>query len=47
LGDLNFTMNKDEVWGVEGREDKLFTFFLDKMETHKLIDVEPIVMRPT
>jgi hypothetical protein len=46
-GDLNFTMNKDEIWGRLGQEDKLSNYFLEKFEACNLVDVEPMVLRPT
>jgi hypothetical protein len=46
-GDLNVTVNKDEMWGRSGQEDKLCTFFLEKIEACNLIDVEPVVFRGT
>jgi hypothetical protein len=46
-GDLNFTVNKDEMWGVQGWEDKLSNFFTKKFEACKLVDVEFMVLKPT
>jgi hypothetical protein len=44
-GDLKFIVNKDEVLGKMGREEKLSSYFVDKMETKKLVDVEPKLKR--
>jgi len=46
-GDLNFTMNKDEIWGWMRREDKLSNYLLEKFEACNLVNVEPMVLRPT
>jgi hypothetical protein len=53
-GNLNFTLSRDEIWGVSAREDKLAGFFQDKLEMTSLVDVmtslvdvEPTLMRPT
>lgn len=46
-GDLNLTINKDEIRGDRGREDMLSHFFLDKFETRNLVDVESVSLKPT
>jgi hypothetical protein len=46
-GDLNFTISKEEVLGSVAREDKLALFFRDQIECHGLIEIEPILIRPT
>lgn len=45
--DLNLTINKEEIWGDQGREDKLSHFFLNKFETRNLVDVESVSLKPT
>jgi hypothetical protein len=46
-GDLNFIVNKEDIWGFVVREDKLAPFFRDQIECHGLIYVEPVLLRPT
>lgn len=46
-GDLNLTVHKDEIWGSQGRVDKLSHFFLDRFKACNLIDVESVSLKPT
>lgn len=46
-GDLNLTVHKDEIWGSQGRVDKLSHFFQDRFEACNRIDVESVSLKPT
>jgi hypothetical protein len=45
--DLNFTLNRDEIWGISARVDRNIDFFNFFIEDVGLVDVEPISMAPT
>ena len=46
-GDLNFTINNDEIWGDFSQVDKMGEFFVQKLEPLNLIDAEPTILNPT
>jgi hypothetical protein len=45
--DLNFTTRREEIWGPLACKDKLAHFFVDKLESTRLVDVEPIKLSLT
>ena len=46
-GDLNFSIGSTEAWGPAAREDPLSDFFLNAINSHNLIDVNLIKLKPT
>jgi hypothetical protein len=46
-GDLNFTTNIDEVWGVDAHPDPLAGFFRDLFQKNRMVDVKPLELVPT
>jgi hypothetical protein len=46
-GDLNFTTNIDEVWGVDAHPDPLTGFFRDLFHKNRMVDVKPLELVPT
>jgi hypothetical protein len=42
VGELNFTLGVDEVWGAETKLDKLAEYFKDMILEHHLIDLVPV-----
>jgi hypothetical protein len=47
VGDSNFSMDLDEVWGVSAQIDPLMNFFRDIFSKHHLVDVMPSEVVPT
>ena len=47
VGDFNFMMSNQGIWGDVKSEDSLTYFFTAKFEEMKLVDVVPNVMIPT
>jgi hypothetical protein len=45
--DLNFTMNRMEVWGNLSRVDRLVEFLIHQIERVGLVDVKLISLMPT
>jgi endonuclease/exonuclease/phosphatase family metal-dependent hydrolase len=46
-GDMNFTTNSEEVWGVSALADPLVVFFKEIFLKNNLVDVAPAVVVPT
>jgi hypothetical protein len=46
-GDLNFTLNSDEIWGTTTLLDPLAPFFKDLFDNSPLVDVAPTELVPT
>ena len=46
-GDLNFSLGLSEAWGLSSQVDPLTNFFLHKLASLGLEDVDPIKPRPT
>ena len=46
-GDLNFTINKDEIWEGFSQVDRMGEFFVQKLEPLNLIDAKPTILNPT
>jgi len=46
-GDLNFSLGLSEVWGPHAHSDVMASFLTRKLIEKKLIDVEPIKLKPT
>eukprot|EP00253_Pinus_taeda_P027771 PITA_27771 len=46
-GDLNFSIGNAEAWGPSAREDPLSDFFSNTLQSHNLIDVNLIKVKPT
>lgn len=46
-GDLNFSIGTAETWGPSAREDSLSYFFLNLLNTHNLMDINLLKLRPT
>jgi hypothetical protein len=47
VGDMNFTINSEEVWGTTTLVDPLAVFFKELFEKNKLVDVAPAELVPT
>jgi len=43
-GHLNFTLNRDEIWGEDVYEDQLAHFFLEKMKHAGIFYVESALL---
>jgi len=43
-GELNFTLNIEEVWGPTTRVNSQASYFVHKLEEGNLVDVEPIIV---
>jgi hypothetical protein len=46
-GDLNFTLNSGEIWGVSSIQDPLADFFTTLFNSHGLVDFPPAILSPT
>jgi hypothetical protein len=46
-GDLNFTLNNDEIWGTTALMDPLAPFFKELFDDSPLVDVAPTELVPT
>jgi hypothetical protein len=46
-GYLNFTVNRREICGELARVDKQANYFIHQLEVIRLINVDPISMKPT
>lgn len=45
-GDLNFSIRTTETWGPTAREDSLSNFLLNLLNTHNLMDINLLKLRP-
>jgi hypothetical protein len=46
-GNLNFTLNREEIWRLFSREDSLSNYFINKFELVEWVDVKPTQIFPT
>lgn len=47
VGDLNFSMGREEIWGQKSRIDSMATYFRGLMEAFSLLDVPSDPLCPT
>ena len=47
VGDMNFSLGTNEVWGAKARIVPLTTFNTQWMEAYAMIDVTPHTLAPT
>ena len=47
MGNLNFTLQSDEIWGENGRMDPLSSSLLDLFAAHQMSDIRPCPLMPT
>jgi len=45
--DLNFTLCRDEIWGLLACEERLVDFFKNKMDSVAWVEIEPIHVSST
>jgi hypothetical protein len=46
-GDLNFTLSRQEIWGLSAREERLIKNLNVKSKELEWVDVEPMLLCPT
>ena len=47
IGDLNFSMGREEIWGHKSRIDSMDAYFRGLIEDFSLLDVMPDPLGPT
>jgi hypothetical protein len=47
VGDLNFNLNRGEIWGVLARPEPLTYFFNQSLDCVGLVDLAPMDIKPT
>jgi hypothetical protein len=46
-GDLNFSLGAVKVWGPRSSLDPLIDYFTHFLDSHELLDLEPVKLQPT